>query len=268
LRDQNPRLQTYTAELTAQSQDLADQLRKNQAEIDAVVQQNEAASIQQEIAIRRSRVAGRISAFLESRSPEDAAEIRERLALLRDRIARLTAEIEGDSYEDRLRNAELIISNYMSEYARELQLEHSEGRTWLDFRRLTVVADTLQGTIKLENMGSGDNWVGCHVIAHMALHRWFRERDRPVPAFLILDQPSKAHYPPSAEQMEITGIGDEERVAVLRLFEFIFSRTEEGKFQTILVDHADEAASWFQDAVIERWRGGLKLVPDTWPEVA
>jgi hypothetical protein len=113
------------------------------------------------------------------------------------------------------------------------------------------------------------NWVGCHLITHMALHRWFRERDRPVPRLLILDQPSKAHYPPSPEQMENADIGDEERTAVLRLFEFIFRRTKEGGgFQTILVDHADEPSDWFQDSVIERWRGGLKLVPDDWPELA
>jgi predicted nucleic acid-binding Zn-ribbon protein len=269
LRDQNPRLQTYTTELAAQLEDLAERLRRNQAQINAVVQQNESARVQQEIAIRRSRVAGRISAFLESRSPEEAADARARLVLLRDRIARLAAEVEGENYEDRLRNAEYIVSTYMSEYARELQLEHSDGRTWLDFKRLTVIADTAHGTIKLENMGSGDNWVGCHVITHMALHRWFRERDRPVPGFLILDQPSKAHYPPSPEQMEIAEIGDEERMAVLRLFEFIFRRTKEGGgFQTILVDHADEASDWFQRSVVERWRGGLKLVPDDWPELA
>ncbi|WP_363810871.1 hypothetical protein [Mesorhizobium sp.] len=33
------------------------------------------------------------------------------------------------------------------------------------------------------------------------------------------------------------------------------------------MDHAEEAEAWFQDAVVARWRGGEKLVPDQWLEV-
>lgn len=98
------------------------------------------------------------------------------------------------------------------------------GRTRLDMRNLSVVADTKShGSIRLENMGSGDNWVGCHVLTHMALHRFFRERDRPVPAFLILDQPSKAHYPPNAETDLV--IDDDDRIAVRRLFKFVSDKS-------------------------------------------
>jgi hypothetical protein len=128
------------------------------------------------------------------------------------------------------------------------------------------MADTTHGSIRLENMGSGDNWVGCHVLTHMALHRLFSERNRPVPAFLILDQPSKAHYPPSEEIIE-EDIPDDDRAAVLRLFKFIYDRTAQGNFQTIVIDHADESEAWFQDAVIQRWRGGEKLVPETWADL-
>jgi hypothetical protein len=268
LHEHNPRLQSYVAELQAQLEELGASLRSNQNQMNSIVRQDEAARAQQELSIRRSRVAGRISAFLETKSPDEMAEVRRRLALFRERVAELSSELEGENYEDRLRHAEYMLSRYMSEYAKRLELEHSEGRTWLDLRRLTVVADTSYGTIKLENMGSGDNWVGCHVITHMALHRWFRERDRPVPAFVIFDQPSKAHYPPSPEQMAEAHIGNEERLAVLRLFEFIANRAASDGFQTIIVDHADETPSWFQEAVVARWRGGEKLVPDEWPEQA
>jgi Protein of unknown function (DUF3732) len=34
--------------------------------------------------------------------------------------------------------------------------------------------------------------------------------------------------------------------------------------QIIMTDHADINQEWFQDRVIERWRGTRKLVPDTW----
>jgi Protein of unknown function (DUF3732) len=53
----------------------------------------------------------------------------------------------------------------------------------------------------------------------------------------------------------------------LRLFKFIYDRSKQDGFQTIVIDHADETEEWFQDAVVEKWRGGLKLVPDSWPEL-
>jgi hypothetical protein len=267
IRTENPRLQAYIVEVSSQVDDAVARIRENQNQINAVVQQNEVFRVQRENAVRRSRVQGRISAFLENLSHEDQDDTRTRLSLLQRQIEQLSADLSGENYEDRLRNAEFVLSEYMTEYAKELRLEHADGRTRLDLRRLTVVADTRHGSIRLENMGSGDNWVGCHVLTHMALHRLFRERDRPVPAFLILDQPSKAHYPPSEEQIIEREIEDDDRAAVLRLFKFMWTRTKEGgAFQTIVIDHADESEIWFQESVIERWRGGNKLVPDSWSE--
>ena len=152
----------------------------------------------------------------------------------------------------------------MTEYARELKLEHSEGQTRLDTRQLTVVSETRYGSIPLEDMGSGDNWVSCHVISHMALHNWFRAKNRPVPAFVIFDQPSKAHYSPDLD--DLSGVDDDDRQSVVRLFRFMYEKSEMDRpFQTIVLDHADEKEDWFQDSVIERWREGEKLVPDHWP---
>lgn len=265
IRSQNPRLQAVTSELSAQLEDIGNRIRENQSQVNAVVQQSEVLRNQRETEVRRSRIQGRISAFLETESKEDRDDLTFQISFINARINQLSSDLSGESFDDRLRNAEFVLSEYMTQYARDLVLEHSEGRTRLDFRRLTVVSDTKHGSIRLENMGSGDNWVGCHVLTHMALHKLFRERDRPVPAFLLLDQPSKAHYPPDQEIID-DEIEDDERAVVLRLFKFIYEHSKAGNFQTIIIDHADESDQWFQDAVIEKWRGGLKLVPDEWSE--
>ena len=34
-----------------------------------------------------------------------------------------------------------------------------------------VIADTLNGPVPLFRMGSAENWVGYHVLAHLALHK-------------------------------------------------------------------------------------------------
>ncbi len=33
----------------------------------------------------------------------------------------------------------------------------------------------------------------------------------------------------------------------------------------IITEHADIQEDWYQKAVVERWRGGLKLIPEDWP---
>lgn len=266
MRAQNPRLQSYISELAAQQRELEARLRDNQAQINAVIQQSERLRQETERSIRRSRVQGRISSFLETRSDTEDSDTQNQIDVLSSQIRRLQADVSGSNFEDRLATALFLLTEYMTAYARELDLEHSEGRTRLDINRLTVVSDTAYGSIRLENMGSGDNWVGSHVLTHMALHKLFRDKNQPVPAFLILDQPSKAHYPPNESQLMEREIKDDDRTAVLRLFKFIFDHSESGGFQTLVVDHADEAEDWFQAAVVERWRGGLKLVPDGWPD--
>ena len=265
IRTQNPRLQAMINELSAQLEEAGRRIRENQAQLNAVVQQSEIFRIQRENEVRRSRVQGRISAFLETENREQRDDLATQLSIINNRISQLSADLAGESFEDRLENAEFVLAEYITQYAKDLELEHSEGRTRLDFRRLTVVSDTTHGSVRLENMGSGDNWVGCHVLTHMALHRLFRERLRPVPAVLILDQPSKAHYPPD-EEIVSEEIEDDDRAAVLRLFKFVSDRSKLDGFQTIIIDHADEPETWFQEAIVEKWRGGVKLVPDTWPE--
>ncbi len=126
---------------------------------------------------------------------------------------------------------------------------------------------TVNGPVPLARMGSGENWVGYHVLAHLALHKWFRQKERPVPGFLFLDQPSQAHYPPEKDvNGAIEGLKDEDQEAVMRLFKLIYDAAEEMApgMQIIVTDHADLKTDWFAASVIARWRGHEKLVPQEW----
>lgn len=58
-----------------------------------------------------------------------------------------------------------------------------------------MVSDTPTEPVPMAQMGSGQNWLWCHLLAHLALHKWFVEKGRPVPRFLILDQPTQVYYP-------------------------------------------------------------------------
>lgn len=115
-------------------------------------------------------------------------------------------------------------------------------------------------------MGSGENWVGYHVLTYLALHWWFRKRNRPVPATLIFDQPSQAHYPAERDQEgSLDPLDDKDRHAVQALFDLMRRACQEIEgLQLIVLDHAHLADDWFEAAIVEEWRRNSFLVPPAW----
>jgi hypothetical protein len=149
----------------------------------------------------------------------------------------------------------------------ELGLEYSPFPLRLDLNKLTVIADTKTGPVPMLQMGSGENWLWCHLIAHLALHKWFVDKGRPVPRFLILDQPTQVYYPIDRDAGgSLDGLKDTARDGVVRIFRWLKARVDElkGQFQVIVTDHAEVKEPWFAEAVVERWRGGKALVPKAW----
>jgi hypothetical protein len=114
-------------------------------------------------------------------------------------------------------------------------------------------------------MGSGENWLGYHLALVLALAEVFITSGAPVPGFLLLDQPSQVYFPPDADDSEMPEL-DEDRQALERVFGLLRATVERlsPDLQIIVLDHADMDASWFQEAVVERWRDGRALVPDEW----
>lgn len=96
----------------------------------------------------------------------------------------------------------------MTEWANFLELEHCGSPYRLDLKKLNVIADRAERPIPMDRMGSGENWLGCHLIAHLGLHKHFVEKQRPIPRLLILDQPSQVYFPsretyPSLEEITV-----------------------------------------------------------------
>lgn len=159
----------------------------------------------------------------------------------------------------------------MTAWAQELKLGYSNNRIKLDASKLTVVADTPDGPVPLDKMGSGENWMGYHVVTYLALAKWFIDRSRPVGRFLFLDQPTQVYFPADKSNTgDLSEIEkDEDRLAVKNLFEWIFRVTQElfPNLQVIITDHADIDEPWFQDAVRDqKWRGDHALIPKHWYE--
>jgi hypothetical protein len=104
----------------------------------------------------------------------------------------------------------------------------------------------------------------------LALHGWFTEQSRPVPRILFLDQPSQVYFPPENDvDGSLDSIQNDDRIALRRMFELVFTAVAKlaPRFQVIITEHADLKESWYQDAVVEKWRGGTKLIPEDWRQI-
>lgn len=263
-----PHVETAIGELEKKLSEIKTTLAKNRSQMEAVRSANDRIAQTEDDVAKRSLILGRLSLYLES-LPElpDTKALEERARQLRDECAVLEDELSDERVQERLDSISSILGQHMSEWACNLELEHSKHPLRFDFKKLTIIADTNDGPMSMEKMGSGENWVGYHLIGHLALHEWFTKRKRPIPRFLFLDQPSQVYFPPEKDAGgKWQTVNDDDRHAIRRMLRLIFDVVETlaPEFQVILTEHADLDESWYQDAVRERWRGGKKLVPDEW----
>lgn len=266
-----PRLENEIAKLEQELVGVRERLATNQSEMAAVRATDDAFAEAQDEATKVAHITGRIALYLES-VPEqtDGTPGDEQLQRLRQDIQLLEKELGDETIRENVESIVSLLSTDMTAWARRLALEHSNSPLRLNVKKLTIVADTPDGPIPMSRMGSGENWVGYHLIAHLALHTWFVRHQRPVPRFLFLDQPSQVYFPPEKYSNGVEGLPDEDRAALRRMFELIFEvvRNVAPGLQIIITEHADIDEDWYREAVVERWRDGAKLVPEEWAQAS
>ncbi|MGJ5832022.1 DUF3732 domain-containing protein [Streptomyces ossamyceticus] len=193
-----------------------------------------------------------------------------RLRRLRDSARARVSALEGElapEQEYQALSARLVpIGRDMAEWSRRLMLEHGGTDVQLDADELTVTLGTGLSRVPMSRMGSAANWIGYHVLAHLALHRYFVLHNRPVPRILILDQPTQAWYLPDAAS-EAPGTDLDAAEQLFRLINDIV-RDLAPHLQVIVCDHVSLPVPWFQQAVVQNWRGGHKLIPQSWIDSA
>lgn len=186
------------------------------------------------------------------------------------RVERLERALSTDETRARTENALDYVGSDMTAMARRLELGYVADGVRLDPIRLTVVAQTPQGPVWLnEGMGSGKNWVGYHLVTLLALHRRFVSFERPVPRLLMLDQPTQAFFSSELQarrERSVRLLGDEDRESVRRLFALMAEVVADlqGQLQVIVSDHAELDEPWFGDAIAHNWRGGPALIAEGW----
>ena len=270
IHNENPHLISHISEIEQNISTATESLRSVQAELSRAIANNENAKEKQNALVKRAKFLGRLSNFLETFTQDESSDnSSNEISEIRSLISVILSKLNADEVTSRMETFLNLIGQKMTSYSDSLDLEHKGSSLRLDLKKLTVVADTEDGPIPLQRMGSGENWVGYHVLTHLALHWWLRKRERPVPGFLIFDQPTQAYYPPDIVEGGLEQIEkDSDRKAVQNLFDLMSAASKEigDGFQLIVLDHANLRDEWFQNSIVEEWRGEKALIPYDWPD--
>jgi hypothetical protein len=269
-----PRVEKARAELLAEREAVRLRIAELNETLTALVDTSDLLQREQERVNIQSYIRGKIAEHLstsEAGEPADIAVLQQEITRLRASVAELEESLDPELLRSSVDSAVAIVSRDVTAIARVLGLEHSQDGVRVDVNRLTVVADTVEGPAYLDagQIGSGFNWVGYHLAVYLAFQRYFISRSRPVPRFVLIDQPSQAFFPPDRKTGgDLDELSSTDRQHTKDLYRLMYDEAaaREGALQLIALDHADFDDAWFQDCVVERWRSGEALIPPSWLE--
>ena len=198
-------------------------------------------------------------------------------------LKEVIAELKGNyDIESKLRKAENRIAYWMKHYSEHFDFEKSYRPINLKFSLETfdLWHQTEDRRVYLRAMGSGANWLACHLVLFLSLQRYSCELrgKSSVPSILFFDQPSQVYFPSildgdkqfvpevlAAKDTSRNGRPvDEDMRAVTNMFDqlVIFCKQTQDDTgimpQVIVTDHADHlkltSGVTFESLVRKRWR--------------
>lgn len=192
---------------------------------------------------------------------------------LKEKIAKLEEKIKGFDIDKKMSKAESFLSNNMNRLSLTLDFEEDYRPINLNFGLMDGSFDIYQHqnsneNIHLYEMGSGANWVSCHIALFLSFLRFFATQDNsPMPLVMFFDQPSQVYFPQGNDKVEIT---QADLVAVNKMYKTIFDEVNSiGKDtgilpQIIIVDHVNgdklECREEFKRYIRCNWRNNTGLI--------
>lgn len=201
---------------------------------------------------------------------------------LKQRLSSVEASLSKYSFKNDLSKAEERINQIMLEIGKYFDFEDSYKPINLKFslNSFDLYHDGEKEKIYLRSIGSGANWLYCHITLFLALHQYFIELEHDgfnvaIPSILFLDQPTQVYFPnfqhDNAEIFDTKDIanlehkenidGDIKAVTHLfiRLAKYCHDLKEQFGYapQIIITDHADNLDLGyyeFESFVKSRWR--------------
>lgn len=271
---QRPKLEAYLTELAGKADEVAGAIRQKEAELSAAISANEVIAQMGSRNNAAARVVGRISLFLETLLPnEDLVRLEAENRRLNQKVKQLEDQIGANDSNERLTSILNNISAQVSRYIRKFNAEFGPYPARLNLPQLTIIFDRPERPVPMGRTGGGENHLAYHLSALLALHLFAAQNNRPIPRFLLIDQPTQVYFPSEQVYRDADGSvqkteADADLNAVRRLFELLLKFTQEDApgFQLIVTEHANLREQWFQDALVEEpWTKPPALVPENWP---
>ncbi|AOK19235.1 hypothetical protein WL51_23270 [Burkholderia ubonensis] len=265
--------------VTAEVGEATERLRSVQIRKRALAGRSDAARQRQFAAQRAERFVGNLESALDlHRRLGSDSELVDEVARLRELVQKLDAELREQDIEAHKRRALHAISNNAGRLLPHLDVESPNDPVSLEINDLTIKVHGSERDDYLSEIGSGSNWLSYHLAVLLALHQFFlSQRKSPVPAFLVLDQPSQVYFPKRVveraedaddDPLEEPLLRDEDVHAVRQAFQVMGQVTlaARGGLQLIVLDHASHDVWGDIGGVVglPEWRNGVKLVPMTW----
>ncbi len=167
--------------------------------------------------------------------------------------------------EEFKKNATLFIKENMDRIANKLDFEKELKPIdfHFDIDEFSFFHQHKSQKIRLNEMGSGANWLACHLSLFLSLlYLSCKEKKSVIPNFLVIDQPSQVYFPRTAKKEELTDSEDikefdkniEEVRNIFKVLNdeinLIYKKTKT-KPQIIALEHANDDA--FKEFIIYEW---------------
>ncbi|XZW10400.1 DUF3732 domain-containing protein [Acinetobacter baumannii] len=221
-------------------------------------------SLYESIVIQKAK----LFALLDTLDMADDIELEKQIKELKKQLKKITDALKKYDVQKGLTDASNKVNKYMAEIGSHFEFEASYKPINLhfSFETFDLYHLTPDGEkIYLRSMGSGANWLYCHVTLFLAMHKYFAELGEKcaIPSVLFLDQPTQVYFPnfnrdnsatfeeqkiQETEQRRFLKIGqniDEDIKAVENLFSQLSTYCNELELnngfspQIIVTDHAD-----------------------------
>lgn len=205
----------------------------------------------------------RIENLLEEKVDNNIPDLANKISDITAKVKALTKEIK-DKYNpiSKLKSAEKYINKAMAEIGENLDFEDSYKPINLKFSLETFELwheKTDKTKVFLRSMGSGSNWLYCHIALFTGIQKYFCSLgdNSLIPPILFLDQPSQVYFPATIDNtdtFDAKGLKekegklaelDEDLSAVTALFTQLVEHCNKTSDATgvtpqiIITDHAD-----------------------------
>ena len=230
-----------------------------------------------ELASKKEKVnyaKARIELYIEMSRSGIFEDVDKDIEKLKEKISILEEKIRGFDVNKKMIKAEAFLSDNMNHLSQTLDFEEEYRPINLNFGLTDGSFDIYQHQknneiVHLYEMGSGANWVSCHIALFLSfLHYFAGQENSPMLLTMFFDLPSQVYFPQGDDKNDV--ITQADLKAVNKMYTTIFDEMkliekETGILpQIIIVDHVDgnnlECKGEFNEYVRCNWRNGKALI--------